>query len=222
MKSRMLAAALSLIVSFGILNVPAQCHADMGKVVFYDQNGQGASFASVDLKMLGLKVSPVKPLGSYRFDYVRVIVSPSYNPKMEWRKGWMANEVAANTLAEVVLVPKSKLVNGYGTPFMLEDIKDYPSAKGYDSVTLNAKVILYKKIGESKETRWDKNKEKFITETIFQWDEGVQIAAGSATFAVPKLSAEGKQAIEEDKAEKLKQLNEIRKRMGKPPLTKLP
>ena len=222
MKSKMLAAVMAFIVGACIMSVPAQSNADGGKVAFYDQNGQAASFNSVDVKTLGLKVSPAKPLSSYRFDYVRVIVSPSYNPKMEWRKGWMANEVTTNTLAEVVLVPKSKLVNGYGTPFMLEDIKDYPSAKGYESVTLNAKVMLYKKIGESKETRWDKNKEKFVTETIFQWGDGVQIAAGSATFAVPKLSAEGKQVIEEDKAEKLKQLNEIRKKMGKPPLTRLP
>ena len=38
----------------------------------------------------------------------------------------------------------------------------------------------------------------------------------------PKLSAENKAAIEKDKEVKLKQLNEIRKKMGKPPLTEMP
>ncbi|MEN6373494.1 MAG: hypothetical protein ABFD75_01770 [Smithella sp.] len=208
---------LSLILLFS-----NNAFADSGKVLFFDQNGQGSSFNSADIMTLGVKVSPTKSLRNLKFDYIQVIVSPSYNPKMEWRRGWMANEMDNGTLSNIILVPKSKLINGYGTPFMIEDIKEYPSAKGYETVTLNAKVKTFKKIGEHKETRWDKFKEKFITETIFEWDSGVQIASGSATFSVPKLSAEDKAAIDKDKEEKLKQLNAIRKKMGKPPLNKLP
>lgn len=196
--------------------------ADSGKVLFSDQNRQGSSFASDKVQSLRLKVVLPKPLAGYKFDYVRVIVSPSYNPKMEWRKGWMLNEIKNNTLSDIALVPKSALVNGYGTSFMLADIKDYPSAKGFDNVTLNAEVRIYKKLGERKETRWDKMSEKYITETIFQWDEGELIASGNAAFAVPKMSAEEKQGVDKDKAEKLKKLNEIRAKMGKPPLKELP
>ncbi len=208
---------LSLILLFS-----NYAFADSGKVLFFDQNGQSSSFNSADIKTLGVKVNLIKSLRNLKFDYIQVIVSPSYNPKMEWRRGWMANEMGNSTLSNVILVPKSKLINGYGTPFMIEDIKEYPSAKGYETVTLNAKVKTFKKIGEHKETRWDKFKEKFITETILEWDSGVQIASGSATFSVPKLSAEDKAAIDKDKEEKLKQLNAIRKKMGKPPLNKLP
>ena len=203
---------LSLILLFSNYSF-----ADSGKVLFFDQNGQGSNFNSADIKTLGVKVNLTKSLRNLKFDYIQVIVSPSYNPKMEWRRGWMANEMDNSTLSNVILVPKSKLINGYGTPFMIEDIKEYPSAKGYETVTLNAKVKTFKKIGEHKETRWDKFKEKFITETILEWDSGVQIASGSATFSVPKLSAEDKAAIDKDKEEKLKQLNAIRKKMGKPP-----
>jgi hypothetical protein len=212
-----------VIVTFAfILQFSGYSTADSGKILFLDKKGQSATFNSANIQTLALKVNLQKSLNSYKFDYVQIIVSPSYNPKMEWRKGWMVSETDNNTLSEVILVPKSKLVNGYGTSFMLEDIKDYPSSKGYETVTLNAIVKIYKKIGESKEERWDKFKEKYVTETIFQWDEGVQIAAGSATFSVPKLSAENKETIDKDKAEKLKQLNQIRKKMGKPPLTTLP
>ncbi len=211
----------TIIFSF-VLLLSHYAAADSGKVLFFDQNGQKAAFNSADVRTLGLKVSLSKPLSSFKFDYVQVVVSPSYNPKMEWRGGWMSHELDSGTLSNVVLVPKGKLVNGYGTRFMLEDIKDYPSAKGFETVTLNAKVKFFKKIGERKETRWDKFKEKYITETIFEWDRGVQIASGSANFSVPKLSAENKAAIEKDNEVKLKQLNEIRKKMGKPPLNKLP
>ncbi len=210
-----------IIFSFTLL-FSGLAMADSGKVVFFDQSGVRTSFDSAGVQTLGLKVNLNKPLKSLKFDHVRVIVSPSYNPKMEWRRGWMAGETDNGTLSDVVLVPKSKLVNGYGTPFMVEDIRDYPSAKGFDTVTLNAKVMIYKKTGESKETRWDKDKQKYITETIYQWDEGIQIASGSATFNVPKLSAEGKEAIDKDQAEKLRKLNEIRKKMGRPPLSKMP
>lgn len=218
MKRTILATILlSLILLFS-----SYSFADSGKILFFDQNGQNQNFNSTDIKSLGLKINLAKPIKSLKFDYIQVIVSPSYNAKMEWRKGWMVGEVDNGTLSNVVLVPKSKLVNGYGTPFMIEDIKDYPSAKGYDTVTLNAKVKTFKKIGERKETRWDKFKEKFVTETIFQWDSGIEIASGSATFSVPKLSSEAKEAIDKDKEAKLKQLNAIRKKIGKPPLTTLP
>jgi hypothetical protein len=210
-----------ILFSF-VLLLSGHASADSGKVVFFDQNGQESNFKSTEVKTLGLKVNLGKSLSSMQFDYIQVIVSPSYNQKMEWRKGWMAGEVDSGTLANVVLVPKSKLVNGYGTPFMIEDIRDYPSAKGIDTVTLNATVKTFKKTGERKETRWDKFKEKYVTETIMLWDSGVQVASGSATFSVPKLSAEDKTAIDQNNEEKLKQLNEIRKRMGKPPLKKLP
>lgn len=222
MKNRIFTAVLMFLVTFA-LQFTAYAASDAGKVVFYDQNGQSGSFNSAAVQSLGLKVKLAQALKNYKFDFVQVVISPSYNPKMEWRRGWMANEVSNGTLSQIALIPKnSKLVNGYGTPFMIEDIREYPSAKGYDSVTLSAKVRIFTKTGERKETRWDKMKEKYVTETIFQWDEGRQIAAGSAEFSVPKISEEGKKAIEEDKAQKLEQLNKIRKRMGRPPLTKLP
>jgi hypothetical protein len=210
----------TILLSF-VLLFSSYALAD-SEILFFDQNGQNSSFNSTDIKTLGLKVNLTKSINSLKFDYIQVIVSPSYNAKMEWRKGWMAGEIDNSILSNVVLVPKSKLVNGYGTPFMIEDIKEYPSAKGYDTVTLNAKVKTFKKIGERKETRWDKFKEKFITETVFQWDSGVEIASGSATFSVPKLSNEAKETIDKAKEAKLKQLNAIRKKMGKPPLTSLP
>jgi len=222
MKNRIFSFILMLVCAL-VLPFAAYAASDSGKVVFYDQNGQGSSFNAADVKSLGLKVNLAKALRNYKFDYIQVVISPSYNPKMEWRRGWMANEVSSGTLSQVALVPKnSKLINGYGTPFMIEDIREYPSAKGYDSVTLNAKVRIFIKTGERKETRWDKMREKYVTETIFQWNEGQQIAAGSAEFSVPKMSEEGKKAIEENNAQKLEQLNKIRKRMGRPPLTKLP
>jgi len=211
----------TIIFSF-VLLLSGHAMADSGKVTFFDQNGQNSSFKSTDVKTLGLKVNLGKSLSGMKFDYIQVVVSPSYNPKMEWRKGWMAGEMDSGTLSNVVLVPKSKLVNGYGTPFMIEDIREYPSTKGFDTVTLNAKVKTFRKTGENKETRWDKFKEKYVTETILLWDSGVEVASGSATFAVPKLSAEDKADIDKDNEAKLKQLNEIRKKMGKPPLKKLP
>lgn len=218
MKRSILATVLFSLV----LLLSGHAIADSGKVAFFDQNGQSSNFKSNEVKTLGLKVNLGKSLSGMKFDYIQVIVSPSYNPKMEWRKGWMAGELDSGTLSNVVLVPKSKLVNGYGTPFMIEDIREYPSAKGIDTVTLNAKVKTFRKTGERKETRWDKFKEKYVTETIMLWDSGVQVASGSATFLAPKLSAEDKAAIEQNNEAKLKQLNEIRKKMGKPPLKKLP
>ncbi|OGC36852.1 hypothetical protein A2311_02930 [candidate division WOR-1 bacterium RIFOXYB2_FULL_48_7] len=196
--------------------------AAAGKITFYDQNGDNTVFNSADVQTLGIKVKLPKPLSSYKYDYISVLIFPSYNPKLKWENGWKADDLEEDELLDFALMPESHLDAAHGKGIVQGTILDRPKTQAIPTMDLTAQVYIYKKTGQKQETKWDDVYKKWVTQNIDIWDNGKVIATGKATFNVPQMTAAEQQENEAAKAESLRQINEIRKKMGKPPLTELP